>query len=135
MADPGWALQKAVYGALTTDPDVVAALGGRHVYDHVPRKTVLPYVTFARSIVRDESSGTETAHEHTLTLNVWAEATGTKKMAAVMAAVRAALHDQMLALDGHHLVNLRHEFSDIRRVDDGETLGGTMRFRAVTEPV
>ena len=135
MTDPGWALQKAVYRALTTDAKVAVALGGRHVYDHVPRRTPRPYVTFARRTLRDQSSGTETAHEHTVALNVWAEASGAKKAAAVMAAVRAALHDQDLALDGHHLVNLRHEYSEIERHDDGVTLIGTLRFRALTEPV
>ena len=135
MTEPGWALQKAVYGALTADVDVIAALGGPHIYDHVPRKTPRPYVTCARSVVRDWSSGTDTAHEHTLTLHVWADATGTKKTAAVITALRTALHDRALTLDGHHLVNLRHEFSEIRRIEDGETVNGIARFRAVTEPV
>ena len=134
MTDPGWALQKAVYRALTTNAKVAVALGGRHVYDHVPRRTPRPYVTFARRTVRDQSSSTETAHEHTPTLNVWAEATGAKKVAAVMAAVRTALHDQDLTLEGHHLVNLRHEFSEIERRDDGAAFDATMRFRALTEP-
>ncbi len=135
MTDPGWALQKAVYGALTSDADVLAALGGPHIYDHVPRKTARPYVTFARSVLRDWSNGSQLAHEHTLTLRVWAPATGTKKTAAISDAIRTALHDQTLPLDGHRLINLRHEFSEIRRIDDGETLSGTIRFRGVTEPL
>ena len=135
MTDPGWALQKAIYGVLTSDADVIAALGGAHIYDHVPRKTARPYVTFARSVTRDWSTGSDAGHEHTLTLRVWAQATGAKKAAAVSDAIRAALHDQALALDGHRLVNLQHEFSEIRRVEDGETLSGIVRFRAVTEPL
>lgn len=135
MIDPGWALQKAVYAALVVDRDVIAALGGPHIYDHVPRRTRPPYVTFAQSALRDASSGSEAAHEHTLALNAWAAATGSRKMAAVLSAVRRALHDEALVLDGHHLVNLRHELSEIRRLDDGERLIGSMRFRAMTEPV
>ena len=133
MTDPGWALQKAVYGTLTTDAGLLAALGGPHIYDHVPRKTAKPYVTFAQSVVRDWSTGSESGNEHMLTLHVWATATGAKKTAAVIDALRATLHDQSLQLDGHHLVNLRHESSEIRRVDDGETINGIARFRAVTE--
>jgi hypothetical protein len=133
MTDPGWALQTAVYGALTTNTELLAALGGPHIYDHVPRKTPPPYVTFAQSTVRDWSSGSQAAHEHTMTLNVWTSASGRKKAAAVVTAVRAALHDRSLVLDGHHLVNLRHEFSETRRVEDGEMLNGVVRFRAVTE--
>lgn len=135
MTDPGWALQKAVYGALTSNADVLAALGGPHIYDHVPRKTAKPYVTFARSVMRDWSSGSELASEHTLTLRVWATATGAKKTAAIANAMRTALHDQPLTLDGHRLVNLRHEVTETRRVQDGETLNGIVRFRAVTEPL
>ena len=52
-----------------------------------------------------------------------------------MAAARAALHGQPLTLDGHRLINLRHEFSEARRTPDGDTYQGIARFRAVTEPV
>jgi hypothetical protein len=51
----------------------------------------------------------------------------------VLAAVEAALHDAGLTLAGHRLINLRHESSDVRRDDDGETFVGIGRFRAVTE--
>ena len=135
MTDPGWALQKAVYGTVTTNVDVLAVLGGPHIYDHVPRRTPRPYVTFAQSTIRDWSAGSETAHEHTVTLHVWANARGSKKAAAIADALRGALHDRQLTLDGHHLVNLRHELTEIRRIEDGETLNGIVRFRAVTEPV
>lgn len=135
MTDPGWALQKAVYAALTVDAGVLAELGGPHIYDHVPRKTATPYVTFAQSVVRDWSTGEAEGHEHTLTLHVWAEARGRKKTVAVQEALRGALHERALMLDGHLLVNLRHEFSEVRREADGERLRGLVRFRAVTERV
>jgi len=51
----------------------------------------------------------------------------------VIAAARDALHDQALALTGHRLINLRHEYSEVRRDNDGETFHGIVRFRAVTE--
>jgi hypothetical protein len=37
-------------------------------------------------------------------------------------------------MSGVRLVNLRHEFSEVRRDADGETSRGLVRFRAVTEP-
>jgi Protein of unknown function (DUF3168) len=135
MTDPGWALQTAVYGALTANAELTAELSGPHVYDHVPRKTPTPYVTFAQSVVRDWSAGSQAAHEHTFTLQIWASAAGRKKTAAIAEALRATLHDRALTLDGHHLVNLRHEFSEIRRAEDGEKINGIVRFRAVTEPL
>jgi hypothetical protein len=133
MTDPGWALQKAVYARLTSDAAVMAALGGAKVYDHVPRRTPKPYVTFGRNVVRDFSTSDAEAHEHDLALHVWAGAKGRKETAAILDAVRSSLHDGALALDGHRLINLRHTASEITREDDGETLEGIARFRAVTE--
>ncbi len=134
MTEPGWALQKAAYDALVADANVIAALGGARVYDHVPRNAAKPYVTFAQSVVRDWSAGSDEAHEHSLTLHVWANATGRKQVAIAIEVVRAVLHDVSLTMDGHHLVNLRHEFSEIRKMGDGERLQGLIRFRAVSEP-
>jgi hypothetical protein len=51
-----------------------------------------------------------------------------------MGAVHDALHDRDLALEGHRLVNLRHELSEARREPDGDTYHGIVRYRAVTEP-
>ena len=51
-----------------------------------------------------------------------------------MDAARAALHDRALPLDGHALVNLRLEFSEVRFDDDQSVYHGLLRFRAVTEP-
>ena len=79
MVDPGWALQKAVYARLTSDAAVMAALGGAKVYDHVPRRTPKPYVTFGRNVVRDFSTSDAEAHEHDLVLHVWAGAKGRKE--------------------------------------------------------
>ncbi|HKJ60662.1 MAG TPA: DUF3168 domain-containing protein [Hyphomicrobiales bacterium] len=50
-------------------------------------------------------------------------------------AIRAALDDAELTLDGNRLINLTHQYSDLKRDEDGETWHGVMRFRAVTEPV
>src|SRR6056297_272253 len=135
MGEPGWALQKAVWSAVTNDTGVIQALGGPHVYDDVPRRTPLPYVTFGTSEVRDWSTGCEDAHEHVMTLMVWTPARGRKRAAAIMEALRAALHERALILDGHRLVSLRHDYSEVRREEDGERLRGLVRFRALSEPV
>ena len=135
METAGWALQRSVYAALIGDGDLTALLGGTHVYDHVPRGSQFPYVTFGQSTERDWSTGGEDGHEHVLTLLVWSQAAGRREVQAINAAIRARLHDQVLALAGFRLVNLRHEFSDIRREVDGETIRGLIRFRAVTEPL
>ena len=88
MADASWALQKAVHAALVGDADVLAALGGARVYDHVPRGAAYPYVTIGQTSVRDWSTGSGDGGEHTLTLHVWSKAAGRGETQAVIGAIR-----------------------------------------------
>jgi len=134
MSSPAWELQKAVYAALKGDSALVALLGGARVYDDVPRGAVFPYVTFGPATARDWSTGTDGGCEHLITLRAWSKGGGEKEVHLVLEAIRVVLHEAALTLDGHRLVNLRHEVSDTLRGADGETYQGVVRFRAVTEP-
>lgn len=135
MANAGWALQQAIYGTLSGHAGLLTLLGGARIYDDAPQRSQFPYLTFGRSTIRDWSTGTEDGEEHVLTLHVWSREAGRKQVFAIMGALREALHDADLSLSGYRLVNLRHEFSDARRDPDGDTYHGTVRFRAVTEPL
>ena len=135
MASASWALQKALHARLTTDTNVLAQLGGARIFDDVPRGAAYPYVSFAVTTERDWSTGTEDGTEHIITLHAWSQAAGRHQADEILAALRAALHDQSLALTGHRLVNLRQELAEVRRDPDGETFRGLMRLRAVTEPI
>jgi hypothetical protein len=134
MSNSGWALQQSIYATLTTDAAVLALLGGPRIYDDVPQGAAFPYLTIGQSTLRDWSTGSEEGHEHTLTLHVWSREKGRKQTHAIIAALREALHDRALTLDGHRLINLRHELSEARREPDGDTYRGIVRYRAVTEP-
>ena len=133
MTSAALALQKAVYAALIAD-DGVGALIGDRIYDTAPRDAVFPYATIGGATLADWSTGTEDGSEHRLTLDVWSRHHGKSECDAIADAIRAALHDAALALDGHALVNLRFEGADIAHDPDGITLHGRLRFRAVTEP-
>ena len=52
---------------------------------------------------------------------------------ALVAAVRAALHDAKPSLSGRRLVNLRVPYADVFAGADRETTLGIVRVRAVTE--
>lgn len=134
MASAGLALQRAIYAALSADAALTALLGPGRVFDDVPQATGYPYVSFGLTSERDWSTGTEDGAEHVITLNVWSKAAGRKQARGIAEAMRTALHDRALAVAGQRLVNLRHEFSEIRRDADGETYRGIVRYRAVTEP-
>jgi hypothetical protein len=135
---PSFSLQQAVFAALTADAALTALLGANRIYDDVPQGSALPYLALGQTSVRDWSTGgdpgTDSGTEHSFTVHAWSKARGKKEAHEILAAVRAALHDQPLALTGHRLINLRHETSDVRRDPDGETVHGLARFRAVTEP-
>jgi Protein of unknown function (DUF3168) len=129
------ALQQAIFAKLTSQAALTALLGGPRIYDDAPQPAAFPYITFGQSTLRDASTSIAAGDEHMLTLHVWSRAHGRKQTQSIIDLLRVALHDQPLTLADHHLVNLRHEYSDCRRDPDGETIHGTIRLRAVTEPM
>ena len=130
----GWDLQRAVYGALAGDATLVALLGGPHIYDDVPQRAAFPFVTIGRSELRDWSTGTDPGTEHQLTVHVWSRVAGRREVHEILGALADILHEASLSLTDHVLVNLRQDFSEVRRDPDGKTYHGIMRLRAVTEP-
>lgn len=134
MSGPGWELQQAIHAALSADAALTALLGGARVYNDVPRGAALPYVTIGESTVRDRSTGSEEGQEHFLTIMAWSRANGEREVQRILTAIDSVLHDAALSVTGVRLVNLRREFSEVRRDSDGETSRGLLRFRAVTEP-
>ncbi len=133
MSSASFALQQAIFSKLANDAQTAAALGGPRIYDDVPARAEFPFMTFGQSTERDWSTGTDEGYEHTVTLHAWSRGRGRKEAQAVIYAARDALHDQNLSLAGHRLINLRHECSEVRRDNDGETFHGIARIRDVTE--
>jgi len=130
-----WALQEAIYAALTADAGLRALLGDpARIYDDAPADAVFPFLTIGQARQSDWP-GAPGGAAHALTLHVWSRYAGRKEVKDVMAAVYAVLHDASLAVSGQQLVNLRFVFGDVFRKQDGDTYQGLMRYRAVTEPV
>lgn len=133
MSDATLALQKAVLAALAGDAATGALIGDR-IHDAAPRNAAFPYLAFGSVRSADWSTGTEAGAEHRITLHAWSRGRGRAEVAAIAAAAVAALDDADLDLDGHHLVGLRWETTEIAGQADSLTWQATMRFRAVTEP-
>lgn len=134
-ASASWSLQQGIYQALAGNMDVTGLLGGQNIFDNPPQNTSFPYLTFGQTRERDWSTGSEDGSEHTVTLHVWSQAGGRKETQEIIETIRSVLKDGPLSIEDHHLVNLRHEFSEARHDEDGETYHGIVRFRAVTEPL
>jgi hypothetical protein len=135
MSNAGWDLQKAAYQSLIADTALTALLGGERLYDHVPQASDFPYVAIDQMRINDWSTGTERGSEHVLMLHIWSRYDGKREAYDIADAIRENLDDAELMLDDNRLINLTHQFSDLKRDADGETYHAVMRFRAVTEPL
>jgi hypothetical protein len=135
MASAGWDLQKAVYAALSSDLTLTTLLGGANIHDAAPRDAAFPYVVIDQMQMRDWSTGTEAGTEHMLTLHVWSDYAGKREACDIADGIRTVLDGAMLPLEDHRLINLRHQYSELKRDEDGQTHHGVLRFRAVTEPL
>ena len=128
------ALQKAIFFRLSDDTAVAALVGADGITDRRLTEPVSPLLVIAGIDSTDHSTATEAGEEHLVTLEAWSEAAGHKQVQAIAAAVRAALHDAPLTLDGHYLVLLLHRDTRLRRDGKSRFHRAEMRFRAVTEP-
>jgi hypothetical protein len=123
-----WALQQAVFAALSADTAVHALIADR-LYDAVPRGAAFPYVVIGDA----EETAAATEEEHTLSLHIWSRGGGHREIKTIAAAVRTALETAALAVAGHTLIDLRFSSADYARQSDGETTRAVLRFKAVTE--
>jgi hypothetical protein len=128
-------LQKAVFAALSQDAELSALTGGARVFDRVPAHTPFPDVTFGRTSRYDWSTGTESGVEQLFSLHVWSKAQGKAETLAILERIAALLDDQPLQLDGHALVSMRLEFTEVRYDEDLAVHHGLARFRALVEVV
>ena len=127
-------LQKAVVERLATSPDVLAITGPGRIFDRLITRAEPPYLVLGEITSSDFSTGDSEASEHRFEIEAWSKQNGRKQAVELADAVRAALHDVDLALDGAVLVNLRHERTTGRRAPRAGLHVARLRFRAVTEP-
>jgi len=130
------ALAAAVRAAAMADVTVQAQLGDpARIYDDPPPDVAFPYVTVGRVESRPADAADSAALEHGLTLHVWSRYGGRAEALACVAALRGALHNAPLAIEGRRLVLLFAQFADVFRSGDGRTTHGVLRLRAITEPL
>lgn len=122
----------ALVATLKAAPAVTAVVGQR-IHAMAPRLPTYPCVVVSRSEGRPVGGVDGEGIEHLLTLTCASRFGGPEEARALVAAVRAALHDAKPGLAGRRLVNLRVPYADVFAGADRETTLGIVRVRAVTE--
>ena len=126
-----WALQQAVFAALSGDAALTALIGAR-IFDGVPETAALPYLVLGEA---SETAAADNAISHTLALHIWSRAGGTREVKQIAAVVRSCLDGAALSLADHALIDLRFASADYSRQSDGKTFRAVLRFTAFTEPL
>ena len=126
MTDPGWALQKAVYGALSAALSVP-------VYDDVPEGAAYPYVTLSSQAARPDDPLDSRRDERFVYLTVWSSYRGQREVLEIMGQIDGALHRARPALETGRTVRayvVRKVTS--RDLPDG-TYSGNVTVRVIVE--
>lgn len=134
MIHPSADLQRAVYAALAANAGLISALGGAKIYDHNPQEVAFPYVVIGRTSNLDWSTSSEDGSEHSMIIHIWSARSDRAEIYQLQQEIRQSLHDVALTTVDHDVVNLRHEFSEVRNDQVAGKLHGIMRFRAILEP-
>jgi hypothetical protein len=134
MSSISFALQQAVFAALSASSDLQAFIEGR-VFDYVPRDSGFPYVVLGDGNETDWSTATDDGTEHAVQIDVWSRAPGHKETKQIAEVIRTTLNNAVLTVSGATLVDIRYLTTDFSREPDGQTFRARLQFRAVTEPL
>jgi|SRR6056300_371590 hypothetical protein len=130
MSDHSIELQKTIFDTLSGDSTITSTYGA-NVYDYVPDNSPFPYIKVGEETSVDNGTKTLQGNEHTLVIHTFSQYRGSKEVKNIMSRIYALLHESSLSVSGASLVNLRFEFSDVIKENDGLTTHGLQRFRAV----
>ena len=128
MTDFAVTLQTTVYNALLASNPLTTKLGGNNIYDFVPENTAFPYVKIGDQTMVDDGTKTKKGTDFTLMIHAFSRYRGSKEIKEIMSLVYDVLHESSLSVSGA-MNNMRFEFSDIIKENDGLTTHGMQRFR------
>lgn len=105
MTSPNLAIQAALVSAIKA----LATVAGDRVYSVIPATAHYPYVQVwpGYETPIDEECFDRT--ESTMQVDVWSDTASYLKSKEIAGAIRSALHEQSLALDGHVVDRIRVE--------------------------
>jgi Protein of unknown function (DUF3168) len=133
MSASSWALQQAIFSALSASSDLQALIGTR-LFDEVPRESAFPYAVIGDDVETNYDTATEAGSQHIADVDIWSRGGGHKESKSIADVVRTTLDGAALSPSGQTLVGIRYQGADFVRQTDGETYRATLHFRAVMEP-
>ena len=120
-------LQQTVFNALDQSSTLQNLV--TDVYDFVPESTAFPYVKIGEQTMVDDGTKDKKGSDFTLEVHTFSRYRGSVEIKNIMSVVYDILHESSLSVSGASLVNMRFEFSDIIKENDGLTTHGVQRFR------
>jgi len=127
MSNYASALQQTVFNALDQSSTLQNLV--TDVYDFVPESTAFPYVKIGEQTMVDDGTKDKKGSDFTLEVHTFSRYRGSVEIKNIMSVVYDILHESSLSVSGASLVNMRFEFSDIIKENDGLTTHGVQRFR------
>jgi hypothetical protein len=128
MSNYASALQQTVFNALDQSSTLQNLV--TDVYDFVPESTAFPYVKIGEQTMVDDGTKDKKGSDFTIEVHTFSRYRGSVEIKNIMSVVYDILHESSLSVSGASLVNMRFEFSDIIKENDGLTTHGVQRFRA-----
>ena len=128
MSNYSSALQQTVFNALDQSSTLQNLV--TDVYDFVPESTAFPYVKIGEQTMVDDGTKDKKGSDFTIEVHTFSRYRGSVEIKNIMSVVYDILHESSLSVSGASLVNMRFEFSDIIKENDGLTTHGVQRFRA-----
>jgi len=127
-------LQELVFGTLMSNGPVTAIVG-KNVFDDVPTADPYPRITFGPSDSVSDDADCVDGEEITLQVDCWVRQSGKlHPCRQLVDAVKAALHEQNLALPDPYVLNtIRVQQTRVIRDPDGETAHGVVVVTALVE--
>lgn len=126
-------LQSAIHARLNSDAALTAAMGANKVFDRVPPKRALPYISLGSATTSDWSTDSGKGDEHLFLLKAWSRNRGAKQALQLIDLAEKALLSAPLTLGQHHLVLLQFEGTASRFDSELRGYVATLRIRALTE--
>ena len=120
-------LQQTVFNALDQSSTLQNLV--TDVYDFVPESTAFPYVKVGEQTMVDNGTKDKKGSDFTIEVHTFSRYRGSVEIKNIMSVVYDILHESSLSVSGASLVNMRFEFSDIIKENDGLTTHGVQRFR------